>query len=66
MHDNIDPQGDDLTPMPPDEPGAAGEVFRRLRFGVGSRTTIMLGLTIGVVAVAAALPAYESWTVSFV
>jgi hypothetical protein len=33
------------------EPGAAGEVIKRTRFGIGSRATILMGLTVGAVSV---------------
>jgi hypothetical protein len=43
----------DLTPTDDTtEPGAAGDVVRPTRFGVGTRSTILLGLTMGAVAAA--------------
>ncbi|HEX4725334.1 MAG TPA: hypothetical protein VH333_22675 [Pseudonocardiaceae bacterium] len=48
------------------EAGAAGEVGRRRRFNVGSRATILMGLTMGVMAAAAFMPGHESFTISIV
>lgn len=68
MHDeNINSTADE-TPPPaePAESSAVGKVVRWARFGVGSRATIMLGMTMGVLAVTAAIPGYGSETVSIV
>jgi hypothetical protein len=45
---------DDLNPDIPAEqaePGPAGEVIKRNRFGIGSKATILMGLTMGAVSV---------------
>jgi len=42
---------DDHIPAAPAEPGAAGEVIKRNRFGIGSKATILMGLTMGAVSV---------------
>jgi hypothetical protein len=47
------------------EPGAAGEVVRRTRFGIGARATILMGLTMGAVATAGPLTPVFSHTVSY-
>jgi hypothetical protein len=49
MQDDFNPVAPDE--IPPDEPGAAGEVTKRNRFGIGSKATILMGLTIGAVSV---------------
>jgi hypothetical protein len=38
------------------EPGPAGEVIKRNRFGIGSKAVILMGLTVGVVSVLTAVP----------
>jgi hypothetical protein len=62
MQDNYEAD----EPSAPDETetAASGEVLTRPRFAAGARATILLGLTIGAVTVAAAIPAYGSFTVS--
>jgi hypothetical protein len=54
------------SPVPADaDDNAAGEVGRRGRLDIGSRATILMGLTMGAMAAAAAfLPGYGSFTVS--
>ncbi len=46
-------QDDHNTPAPAEqaEPAAAGEVIKRNRFGIGSKATILMGLTMGAVSV---------------
>ena len=43
----------------PDEPGAAGEIVKRSRFGIGSRAAIMMGLTIGAVSAMSVVAAFS-------
>jgi hypothetical protein len=58
---------DDFTPADipavdevlPDEPGAAGEIVKRSRFGIGSRAAIMMGLTIGAVSAMSVVAAFS-------
>jgi len=45
----------DLNPAPDDEqaePDPAGEIRRPAKFGIGARATILMGLTMGAVAMA--------------
>jgi hypothetical protein len=49
VQDNHNPATADEAP--PGEPGAAGEVIKRNRFGIGSKATILMGLTMGAVSV---------------
>jgi len=63
MQDNINSAGHDTTPTS-DEPDVIGKAAPWTRFGTGARATIMLGLTIGAVTIAAALPGSESFPVS--
>ncbi|HEY3610731.1 MAG TPA: hypothetical protein VGL06_24750 [Pseudonocardiaceae bacterium] len=68
MQDNVNPAGsgaaDEVLPSEQNEPGAAGEVVKRTRFGIGARATILMGLTMGAVAAAAPLSPVFSHTVS--
>ncbi len=60
MQDNINalPDGEQAEPDP------AGEIRRPAKFGIGARATILMGLTMGVVAVASAIPTMTSTVVS--
>ncbi len=49
MQDDHNPATADQ--LPPGEPAAAGEVIKRNRFGIGSKATILMGLTMGAVSV---------------
>jgi predicted phage tail protein len=51
---NATPDGEET------EPSAAGEIIRPTRFGIGARATILMGLTMGALAVAAAISAVQS------
>ncbi len=54
MRDDVNPgtsAPDEVLPSERTEPGAAGEVIKRSRFGIGSKATILMGLTIGAVSV---------------
>jgi hypothetical protein len=66
MHDDLNPaaHGAAEVPAEPIEPGAAGEVIKRARFGIGARATILMGLTIGVVSAMTAGTAVLSHSVS--
>jgi hypothetical protein len=63
MQDDVNPAGsgtaDEVLPGEQNEPGAAGEVIRRARFGIGSRATIMMGLTMGAVSAMAVVGAFS-------
>lgn len=64
MQENINSAGHDPTPAS-DEPDVVGKAAPWARFGTGARATIMLGLTVGVVTVAAAaIPFAASRSVS--
>ena len=69
MQDDVNPAvsdtADEVLPGEQNEPGAAGKVVRRSRFGIGARATILMGLTMGVVAAAGPLTPVFSHTVSF-
>ncbi|HEX4725333.1 MAG TPA: hypothetical protein VH333_22670 [Pseudonocardiaceae bacterium] len=63
MRDNYDA---DATPPPEEtEPDAAGEVFQRRRFAVGSRTTIMLGLALTATALGALAAQGTPFTITY-
>ena len=65
MQDDINPAGSAAADaIPPGGPGAAGEVVKRTRFGIGARATILMGLTMGAVAAAAPIGGLLSHTVS--
>ena len=69
MQDDVNPAGsgaaDEVLPGEQTEPGAAGEVVRRSRFGIGARATILMGLAMGAVATAGPLTPVFSHTVSY-
>ncbi len=69
MQDDVNPAGsgaaDEVLPGEQNEPGAAGEVVKRARFGIGARATILMGLTMGAIATAGPLTPVFSHTVSF-
>jgi hypothetical protein len=62
--DQEDNMQDDRTTDEQTEPNAAGEVVRWRRFGIGARATILIGLTMGAIAVATVMPWHASETVS--
>jgi len=47
---------DTAAPAEQTEPGAAGEVIKRSRFGIGSKAIILMGLTVAAVSVLTAVP----------
>jgi hypothetical protein len=66
MHDDLNPaaHGAAEVPAEPIEPGAAGEVIKRARFGIGARATILMGMAVGAVVAIAPLTDVLSHTVS--
>jgi hypothetical protein len=49
--DDMRDDHDTAAPAEQAQPGAAGEVIKRNRFGIGSKATILMGLTMGAVSV---------------
>jgi hypothetical protein len=69
MQDDVNPAGsgaaDEVRPGEQSESGAAGEVIRRTRFGIGARSTILMGMAMGAVAAVAPFAGVISHTVSY-
>jgi len=58
IHDIVEPPETDETD------GAAGQPVRRQRLTVGARATLLMGMSMGVIAAVSVLPGFASRTVS--